>query len=65
MSRDLHASGPFDVTLTPLVAYDAAPGSPLGRMSIDKQFHGELEAVSVGEMLVHDPCGDGCSATGP
>ena len=26
-------------------------GSGLGRMSLDKQFHGELEATSVGEML--------------
>lgn len=52
MSRDLHASGPFDVSLAPLTPYDGAPGTPLGRMSIDKQFHGELEAVSVGEMLM-------------
>ncbi|HEY0994835.1 MAG TPA: DUF3224 domain-containing protein [Gemmatimonadaceae bacterium] len=52
MSHDLHAAGPFDVKLAPLAAYDTAPGTPLGRMSIDKQFHGELEAVSVGEMLM-------------
>lgn len=52
MSKDLHASGPFDVTLAPLAAYDTAPDTPLGRMSIDKQFHGDLEAVSVGEMLM-------------
>ena len=45
------ASGPFEVKLTPLPAYNADPGSLLGRMSLDKQFHGDLEATSKGEML--------------
>ncbi len=44
------ASGPFDVKLTPQVSEDKAE-SALGRMSIDKQFHGDLEASSKGEML--------------
>jgi hypothetical protein len=44
------ASGTFDVKLNPLAAYNA--GDPtMGRMSIDKQFHGDLEATSKGEML--------------
>jgi hypothetical protein len=47
----MHASGAFDVKLNPLPAYNASAGSNLGRMSIDKQFHGELEATSQGEML--------------
>jgi hypothetical protein len=42
-----HATGPFEVKLEPL-ATDAAP---IGRRSIDKQFHGDLEATSKGEML--------------
>jgi hypothetical protein len=42
-----HATGTFDVKLTPQSAPDAIPG----RMSIDKQFHGDLEATSKGEML--------------
>jgi hypothetical protein len=46
-----HAHGPFDVKLAILPAYDTAPESPLGRRSIDKQFHGDLNAVSKGEML--------------
>jgi uncharacterized Ntn-hydrolase superfamily protein len=46
-----HARGTFDVKLNPLPAYDTAGGSPLGRMSIDKQFHGDFEATSKGEML--------------
>ena len=46
------ARGPFDVTLAPLPAYDSTDGSTLGRMSIDKQFRGELEATGKGEMLM-------------
>ena len=46
-----HASGPFDVKLAPLPAYNAAEGAHLGRMSIDKQFRGDLQATSRGEML--------------
>jgi hypothetical protein len=45
-----HASGSFEVTLTPQ-AQDAAAGTTLGRMSIDKQFHGDIEATGKGEML--------------
>lgn len=45
------ASGTFDVKVNPLPAYDSAAGTPLARMSIDKQFHGALEATSIGEML--------------
>jgi hypothetical protein len=43
----MHAKGPFDVKLAPLEGYN----KDLGRMSIDKQFHGDLEATSKGEML--------------
>ena len=46
-----HASGTFDVNLTPDGPGDKAAGSTLGRMSIAKQFHGDLEATSKGEML--------------
>lgn len=45
------ASGTFEVSLNPLVPYDKAEDGTLGRMSIDKQFHGDLEATSKGEML--------------
>jgi hypothetical protein len=45
------AAGAFDVTLTPLPADDKAEGAAVGRMSIDKQFHGDLEATSRGQML--------------
>ena len=42
-----HATGTFDVKLNPLAAYDTA----IGRLSIDKQFFGDLAATSKGEML--------------
>jgi Protein of unknown function (DUF3224) len=44
------ASGPFDVKLTPQADDDAAEAS-LGRMTIDKHFHGDLQATSKGQML--------------
>ena len=45
------ASGSFDVKLTPQTLADAGADSGLGRMGLSKQFHGDLEATSVGEML--------------
>ena len=46
-----HAGGAFDVKLTPDPFTDKAMDSTLGRMLIEKQFHGDLEATSKGEML--------------
>jgi hypothetical protein len=43
-----HATGPFEVKLTP---QDDKLDPSLGRMTIDKQFHGDLEATSKGQML--------------
>jgi hypothetical protein len=51
MTAMIHATGTFDVKVIPQGAGDTADGIALGRMSIDKQFHGELEATSKGEML--------------
>jgi hypothetical protein len=46
----MHATGTFDVKLKPQT--DENVGDPtVGRMSIDKQFHGDLEATSKGQML--------------
>ena len=47
-----HASGTFDVKLSPQGQADKAEGSSLGSMTIDKQFHGDLEATAKGQMLV-------------
>jgi hypothetical protein len=46
-----HASGSFDVKLVPQGTPDKAEGSTLARMSLDKQYHGGLEATAKGEML--------------
>jgi hypothetical protein len=43
-----HAAGTFEVKLTP---QPQDHRSTLGRMTIDKQFHGDLEGSSQGEML--------------
>ncbi len=45
------ARGTFEVTLNPLTPYNMNEGALLGRLSIDKHFHGDLEAMSQGEML--------------
>ena len=45
------ASGTFEVKLSPQAADDESEDTTLGRMSIDKQFHGDLEATSKGQML--------------
>jgi hypothetical protein len=44
------ASGPFDVKVIPQTADDGEAGS-FGRMFLDKKFHGDLDAVSKGQML--------------
>ena len=45
------ATGTFDVKLTPQANDTPAEGSSLGRLTIDKQFHGDLDGTSKGEML--------------
>ena len=55
----LHAEGTFEVKNTPLGADDALNGTAVGRFGLDKQFHGDLEGTSKGEML-----GAGNPATG-
>ncbi len=47
----MNAKGTFEVTLRPLQPYSTDSESNLGRMSIDKVFHGDIEGVSTGEML--------------
>jgi hypothetical protein len=45
------ATGTFEVKLLPLGIASAGDPPPYGRMSIDKQFSGDLEGTSAGEML--------------
>ena len=51
LTMTTHASGTFDVKLTPQNADAGAAGAAIGRMTIDKQFHGDLEGTSSGVML--------------
>jgi hypothetical protein len=44
-----HATGTFDVKLTP--QDDKSDDKSIGRMTIDKQWHGDLEGTSKGQML--------------
>jgi hypothetical protein len=46
-----HASGTFDVKISPQPPQDNVGDPTVGRMSLDKQFHGDLEANSKGQML--------------
>ncbi len=45
-----HAKGTFEVRVLPETE-DKYEGSTLGRYSLDKQYHGDLESTSKGEML--------------
>lgn len=47
----LHATGTFEVKIDPQAPDEKGGGAAIGRMFIDKQFHGDLEATSKGTML--------------
>jgi hypothetical protein len=45
------ASGTFEVKVVPQPAEENVGDPTVGRLSIDKQFHGDIEAASKGQML--------------
>ena len=45
------AKGPFDVKIVPQPPDAGAQDTTVGRMSLDKQYHGDLEANAQGQML--------------
>ncbi|MFZ6653818.1 DUF3224 domain-containing protein [Undibacterium sp. TJN19] len=47
----MSVTGTFEVKLSPQPAAASIAAANLGRQTIDKQFHGELEAHSLGEMI--------------
>jgi hypothetical protein len=47
------ARGSFDVKLAPQAADEWSADGAIGRLSLDKQYHGDLEATSKGQMLAH------------
>lgn len=46
-----HITGEFEVTMTPQTLSDTAAQSGLGRLSLNKRYHGALDASAQGEML--------------
>src|SRR5579863_9890730 len=51
ITMPMHASGLFEVKITPQSPDGTFEDATMGRMTIDKQFHGDLEATSKGQML--------------
>jgi hypothetical protein len=49
-----HGSGTFEVKVTPLPSDEKVEGLAVGRLSLDKQFRGDLEGTSKGEMMTAD-----------
>lgn len=45
----MHATGPFDVKVTP--QDDKSEDPLLNRLTLDKQYHGDLEGTGMGQML--------------
>jgi predicted HNH restriction endonuclease len=51
-AKQQQVSGPFDVKVTPQKPdTQIARAAALGRLTIDKRYHGDLEATAKGEML--------------
>ena len=49
-SPKMHAAGAFEVKLAPQQLKDTSDPNP-ARITLDKQYHGDLEAIARGEML--------------
>jgi hypothetical protein len=49
--KTMHASGVFEVKMTPLPPDDSVAGTSISRFALDKQFQDDLEATSKGVML--------------
>jgi hypothetical protein len=56
-----HAKGTFEVKVIPQAADDPA-GGPFSRLFLDKQFHGDLDATSKGQMLAAGTAVEGSAA---
>lgn len=56
------ARGSFDVTVEPVHQEKLADGNGVGRFSLVKQYHGDLEAAGKGEMLTGETPVEGAAA---
>ena len=54
-----HASGTFEVKVKPLPTDEKVDGLTVGRMAVDKQFKGDLEGTSKGEMMTAETSVEG------
>lgn len=61
MDKTMTAKGTFEVKTTPQQQDDAAAG-PFSRLFLDKQFHGDLEATSKGQMIAAGTAVEGSGA---
>jgi hypothetical protein len=59
--KTMTARGTFDVKVTQQPQDDSA-GGPFGRLFLDKQFHGDLEGASKGQMLAAGTAVEGSGA---
>jgi len=53
------AAGVFDVKMLPQPAEPAAAGATIGRLLLDKKYHGPLDATGKGQMLAKRKAVDG------
>ena len=54
-----HVHGAFEVKVTPQPHIDGVGDPAVGRMALDKQFHGDLDATSLGHMIAFRSAVDG------
>ncbi len=47
----MHASGTFEVKMTPQPAQQDVGDASVGRMALDKRYRGDLDATGLGQML--------------
>jgi hypothetical protein len=50
-TNKMQAKGTFEVQVKPLAHEDSSADAMLGRMSLDKQFQGDLQGIGKGQML--------------
>jgi hypothetical protein len=55
----MHASGTFEVKMIPQPADEGVGDAGIGRMALDKQYHGDLTATGKGQMLALRTAVDG------
>jgi hypothetical protein len=49
----MHADGTFEVKMAPQPAQEGVGDASIGRMALDKQYSGDLEATGKGQMLAN------------